>query len=405
MIFKKSIWQKQSVIVDLKCKKNERMRIKSGKAEQIMQEMYYYWLHNVPGIGRKTFQKILRYMTPKELHESKIEKLNEILTRKQMESIQESKKRWNLQKEWEILKKRKINLLILGGKNYPEKLAKISDAPPVLYQKGKPDILSKPSVAVIGARACSNYGKLMAKELGRELAKMEIVTVSGMARGIDSICQWTSLENGGESIGVLGCGVEVCYPPENRMLFERLQKEGGLISENAPFTKPDARLFPLRNRLISGLADVVVVVEAREKSGTLITVDMALEQGKEVYAIPGRMTDPVSIGCNRLIKQGAGMILSPQEFLEEICPILKLKYKTTEIVMQEALSFIEIKIVEYIGTSLKTMEEIYQEMKRQKVEISLNEIMETVLNMQMKKIIKGENGYYFCDKISVATRD
>lgn len=370
-----------------------------------MQEMYYYWLHNITGIGRVTIQKILKYTTPEELYKSEMEKKLQFLTRKQVEEIVKSRKHWNLQKEWEILKKRNINLLMIGNQNYPEKLAKISDAPPVLYHKGKINILEKPSVAVIGARACSNYGKLMAKELGRELAKMGIVTVSGMARGIDSICQWTSLENGGESVGVLGCGVEVCYPPENRILFERLQKEGCLLSENAPFTKPDARLFPLRNRLISGLADVVVVVEAREKSGTLITVDMALEQGKEVYAVPGRMTDFVSIGCNKLIKQGAGMILSTQEFLEEICPILKLKYKPTETMVQEALSFIEMKIVDYIGTSFKTIEEIYQEMRRRNIEISLTRVMEMVLNLQMKKIIKGENGYYFCDKIPVATKD
>lgn len=370
-----------------------------------MQEMYYYWLHNVPGIGRKTFQKILHHMTPKELYENNPNELKDILTEKQRTEIMESKNRWKLQKEWEDLKRRKINLLLYGDKNYPEKLSQINDAPPVLYQKGKQDILAKPSIAVIGARACSHYGRLAAEELGRELAKMGIVVVSGMARGIDSICQWTSLESGGESVGVLGSGVEVCYPPENRKLFERLQKEGCLLSENPPFMGPSAGLFPLRNRIISGLSDLVVVVEAREKSGTLITVDMALEQGKEVYAMPGRINDSVSRGCNKLIKQGAGMILSPQEFLEEICPMLQLKYPSAQVDKQEILSLTETKILEFIGTSFKTMEDILQEMRRQDLEHSLKNVMETVLNLQMKKIITGDGGYYFCNKIPVATGD
>lgn len=370
-----------------------------------MQEIYYYWLHNVSGIGRVTFQKILKYTTPEELYKSDLKNTAEFLTEKQRESIQESKKHWELQKEWELLKRRNINLLIYGNENYPEKLSKICDAPPVLYQKGKQNILRKPSIAVIGARACSNYGSLAAKELGRELSKTGIVVVSGMARGIDSICQWTSLEYGGESIGILGSGVEVCYPPENRKLYERLQKEGCLLSENLPFTQPAAGLFPLRNRIISGLSDAVVVVEAREKSGTLITVDMALEQGKDVYAMPGRMTDSVSRGCNKLIKQGAGMILSPQEFLEEICPLLKMKYRITERDEQERLSLTEKKILKIIGTSVKTIEDIYQEMKNLNSENSLTDVMENVLSLQIKKRITGENGYYFCNKIPIATKE
>ena len=145
-----------------------------------------------------------------------------------------------------------------------------------------------------------------------------------------------------------------------------------------------------------------MVVEAREKSGTLITVDMALEQGKDVYAIPGRMTDSVSRGCNKLIKQGAGMILSPQEFLEEICPLLKMKYCTAEEDKQERLSLKEKNILEIIGTSVKSMEDIYQEMKKLNSENSLTDVMENVLKLQIKRRIKGENGYYFCDKYQLS---
>lgn len=359
-----------------------------------MQEKYYYWLHNVQGIGRVTFQKILKYATPEELYKCNLDKKIEFLTEKQKENIKESKKCWDIQKEWEYLKKREINLLIYGEKEYPEKLSKICDPPFVLYHKGKKDILDKPSVAVIGARACSNYGSLMAKELGRELAAMGIVVVSGMARGIDGISQWASLENGGESIGVLGSGVEVCYPPENRRLFERLQKEGCLVSENPPFMQPNAGLFPLRNRIISGLADVIVVVESREKSGTLITVDMALEQGKEVYAVPGRITDPVSQGCNKLIKQGAGMILSPREFVEEICPMLQMKYQSKSPKQALLLNEDEQVVIEVLDVSLKSMEEIYQKIKLKQPEVNITQIMSSVLGLQLKGVLKEENGYY-----------
>ena len=138
-----------------------------------------------------------------------------------------------------------------------------------------------------------------------------------MARGIDGISQLAAIQNGGRSYGVLGCGVDVCYPAENRMLYEALKERGGLISEYAPGTQPRPQLFPPRNRMISGLADVVLIVEAREKSGTVITADMALEQGKEVYVVPGRITDCLSEGCNMLLKQGAGIFTSIQDMICE----------------------------------------------------------------------------------------
>lgn len=360
-----------------------------------MEEMYYYWLHSISGIGRITFQKILNHMTPEELYKSNLYKGIEFLNEKQKETIAESKKRWDIRKEWEELEKRKIHLLIRGKENYPPKLAQIWDAPPVLYCKGKQEILKKPAVAVIGARACSNYGTLAAKEMGKVLADMGIVVISGMAKGVDGICQWTSLENHGESVGVLGCGVEVCYPAQNQKLYQRLQTEGCLVSENPPFMQPSPGLFPLRNRIISGLADVVAVIEAREKSGTLITVDMALEQGKEVYAMPGRINDSVSRGCNKLIKQGAGVILSMREFVEEICPLLQVQYQNTKQPQPTlVLTTQEHVIIESIGVDLKNLEEIYQSTKIKYPEMTLSKVMELLLELQMKSIVKEENGYY-----------
>ena len=173
-----------------------------------------------------------------------------------------------------------------------------------------------PAAAIIGARLASGYGREQARRFARRLASRGITIISGMARGIDGIAQKAALDAGGRSYAVLGCGVDICYPEENRELYDRLLQEGGIISEYPPGTYPEARLFPQRNRIISGLSDLVLVIEARKKSGTLITVDMALEQGREVYALPGRVSDSLSDGCNRLIRQGAGAATCPEDILE-----------------------------------------------------------------------------------------
>lgn len=206
----------------------------------------------------------------------------------------------------------------IGEAGYPARLKNIPDAPKVLYVLGELPEEEALSVAIVGARDCSEYGRFVAEELGRLLGSSGISVVSGMARGIDGISQTAALDGGGKSYGVLGCGVDICYPKENRRLYERLKANGGILSEYAPGTPAAAFHFPPRNRIVSGLADVVVVIEARAKSGTLITVDMALEQGREVYVVPGRVTDRLSDGCNRLLKQGAGILLSPEEFLTEL---------------------------------------------------------------------------------------
>lgn len=205
-----------------------------------------------------------------------------------------------------------------GEPEYPERLKNIPGAPEELYVLGRLPEEDRLSVAVIGARDCSEYGKYVAREIGAVLGRNKISVVSGMARGIDGISQEAALNAGGSSFAVLGCGVDICYPETNRQLYERLKISGGILSEYPPGSPALAWHFPPRNRIVSGLADVVAVIEARVKSGTLITVDMALEQGREVYAAPGRVTDRLSDGCNRLIRQGAGILLSPEEFLREL---------------------------------------------------------------------------------------
>ena len=201
---------------------------------------------------------------------------------------------------------------------FPEKLRQIKNPPEGIYVRGQLPAEDKPTVAIIGARRCSTYGREMAEWFAGELAAAGVQVVSGMAAGVDGIAQRASLRAGGRSFGVLGCGTDICYPTDNRDLYETLQKCGGILSEYAPGTPPDAFHFPMRNRIISGISDAVLVVEAKERSGTLITVDFALEQGREVFVLPGRITDSLSAGCNRLLRQGAGIALSPKDILEEM---------------------------------------------------------------------------------------
>ena len=215
--------------------------------------------------------------------------------------------------------------ILLTDREYPRRLLEIPQAPKQLYVRGKLPEEGVPSVAVIGARDCSYYGQEVAKRLGRLFGENGIQVISGMARGIDGIGQQAALQAGGSSFAVLGCGEDICYPRQNQDLYDRLCKQGGVISEYEWGTPPRAGYFPPRNRIVSGLADAVIVVEARKKSGTLITVDMALEQGKEVYAVPGRLVDDLSSGCNYLIKNGAGILLDMEEFMEELWKQYRLK--------------------------------------------------------------------------------
>ncbi len=201
--------------------------------------------------------------------------------------------------------------------NYPQALSHIRNAPRVLYVRGELPDGNRPSIAIIGARRCSSYGREMAEWFAEELAQAGVQIISGMAAGIDGIAQRAALKRG-RSFGVLGCGTDICYPEENRDLYRELTAGGGILSEYPAGTPPISSHFPRRNRIISGLADAVLVIEAKERSGTMITVDFALEQGRDVFALPGRLTDALSGGCNSLIAQGAGIVRRPEDILEAL---------------------------------------------------------------------------------------
>lgn len=280
---------------------------------------FAYWLLSIPGIGEKTIRLLLsRFKRPGKVYTASEAELSECLRGMQLTHVLERQRNWNLKEEYEKLDIKGIGVVFYGEKTYPKRLLEIPDAPYALFYRGSLPKEEPLSVAVIGARECSGYGEFVAAQLGRYLGEQGIQVISGMARGIDGISQTAAMEAGGTSYGVLGSGVDVCYPKSNQRLYDRLLKQGGVLSAYVPGALPAFGHFPPRNRIVSGLADALVVVEARGKSGTLITVDMALEQGKEVFVVPGRITDRLSDGCNRLLTQGAGVFLTPADFVSQL---------------------------------------------------------------------------------------
>ena len=283
------------------------------------QRAYAYFWDQIPGIGSKTVLPLLeRAGTPAELYHMSEKAAKELMDEKKAEAFLEQKRQWDVWGNYEQLEEKGIGFTWCGQEDYPRRLKNIPDPPFAVYVKGCLPSDDIKSVAIVGARKCSAYGQHVAQMLGAGLADAGIQVVSGMAMGIDGISQKAALSQGGKTFGVLGCGVDVCYPACHRQLYEGICSQGGVLSTYSPGTQPRPELFPPRNRIISGLADVLVVVEAKQKSGTLITVDMALEQGKEIYCVPGRVTDRLSDGCNKLIAQGAGILLSPEDLVEKI---------------------------------------------------------------------------------------
>lgn len=279
---------------------------------------YAYFLCSIPMIGGvRAGQLIARFGTPRAVYEAATGALRECVSDSVAEAMEQQKKSGEWEREYEQLEEKQIHFLLPQEEGFPRKLWEIPDPPYGIFYRGRLPQETQPAVAVIGARECSEYGRYVAEELGQYLGSVGIQVISGMARGIDGISQQAALSAGGTSYGVLGCGVDICYPSQNRRLYEELLQKGGLLSTYVPGTKPLPQYFPPRNRIVSGLSDALIVIEARQKSGTLITVDMALEQGRDVYVVPGRITDRLSDGCNRLLTQGAGVFLSPESFVEE----------------------------------------------------------------------------------------
>lgn len=285
-----------------------------------------FFLHSLQGIGKKTVKNLMEYFgNVQAVYHAPERELQKILKPAQCRLFLDGREKKNPKQEMKELEKRGIRYYSIFDEGYPKRLLKTADAPMGLFVKGSLPGEDELTVSVVGTRKHSYYGEKQTMEFCKMIAGMGVPVISGMARGIDGIAQKTAIANGSKTYAVLGCGVDVCYPEEHIRLYEQIPQYGGIISEYFPGTQPAAGLFPLRNRIISALGDILLVMEAREKSGTLITVDMALEQGKEIWVLPGRVDDALSVGCNRLISQGAYILPTVNEFKEELMD-LAVKY-------------------------------------------------------------------------------
>lgn len=376
-----------------------------------------FCLCNIKGIGAASIRKLIACaQTARQARELTEEKVRSLLGEKRAELFfrgMEKECRKALQDRYFNMKKRKIFFLPFWHEDYPARLKRIPDAPAALYGMGRLAEEEKKAVAVIGARACSGYGREATKYFASGLAREGVVVVSGMARGVDGIAGLSALEAGGYSVAVLGCGVDVCYPPENRRLYERLTEEGCLLSEYPPATEPEARLFPPRNRIISGLSDLVLVTEARESSGTLITVDMALEQGKDVFAVPGRITDTCSRGCNRLIGNGAGAALSVAQLMSELgnltsppkalsAAVPKLPFGSEGQAPERAEKYgrpLREHVLNALDCNPKSLDEIFHIMQNNGDEAAVGEVMQELMQLCIEQKADSKAGFFFKKEI------
>lgn len=352
------------------------------------EEKYLFWLCSVSGLGITAIRRLREcFPDARELYimpEEKIEKAG-VLKRKEKDILMQSRDTLKWEREWEDAIKREIRFVSFFHEEYPEALRHIYQPPKKLMVKGRLPEPERTAVSIVGARDCTAYGRDMARLFGCRLAEAGVQIISGMAIGIDGWGHQGALEGGGDTFAVLGSGVEVCYPSCHRALYESIRNHGGILSEYPIWAKAYPAFFPMRNRIISGLSHGILVVEAREKSGSLITADAALEQGKDVFVIPGRIGDELSAGCNRLIRQGAIPVLSPMDILEYygIVPEKEL-----------AVTGMEQKILEYIGSK-----PVYIDWLADALQMSQTKLFKALLGLKRKGWIEESAKGYFIKKI------
>ena len=362
------------------------------------------WFHKINTIGFRTmFQLRKRFGSLQEAYRASDTALLEVLNSRQLTAVKAAKYAMHPMEYLEQVEEKGIRYISFFDAVYPGKLTNIPDPPYGIFVKGSLPEEELPAVAMIGSRACSDYGRQVAEQFGKALAAHGVQVISGMARGIDSISQGACVKAGGQTFAVLGSGVDICYPEELYKLYTDIPQKGGIISAYAPGMEPLARNFPPRNRIISGLSDVVLVIESRQKSGTLITVDMALEQGKEVAVIPGRITDELSRGCHELIKQGATVILDVEQLLELLKDIGKLKEnvqpgynsKPSGIHWNNKEISAPLKsILRVLSQEYMEVEEIYKKWLEQGNQGSFRELLAGLMDLKLMDLCKSNKNRF-----------
>ncbi len=358
----------------------------------LLQKELEFWLASLPTIGAIKIQELLKFFkTEEEIFKAEAKELRQVsrITEKDVECIVLNRNKDTIKRKYEKMCQQGNRIISVHDKAYPERLKNIDSYPYALFLRGKLPDEKKVSIAIVGARNCTAYGKEVARWYARELAKAGIQVISGMAYGVDSYAHKGAIEENVDTYAVLGCGIDICYPRENFELYMHMSKQGGVISEYGPGVPGRAFQFPLRNRIISGLSDGILVVEARERSGSLITADMALEQGKDIFAIPGRIGDKLSEGCMNLIKEGAIPTLSPTDIIENfhINMLSEQKRKRQEKVK---LSANEQRVYDCVTLEEKHISTILDESN-----MIMAEAISLLVKLEMKGVIRQSVKNYY----------
>lgn len=359
----------------------------------------YWWiaLSMIPDIGPVTIRSLIsRFGKPESVFSADVEEL------KVVEGVGERKARnikgfsgWDqVRRMLKRLEDEGIRVILYSDRDYPPLLREIGDAPVILYLKGEIRDEDRFSIAIVGSRNVTPYGRFVTEKIASELAGTGFTIVSGMARGVDTIAHMSSLRTGGRTVAVMGSGIDMIYPPENKGLFKRITNSGYVVTEFPPGTPPNRENFPRRNRLISGLSLGVVVVEATDGSGALITARAALDQDREVFAVPGNISSPNSKGTNELIKRGAKLVQDSNDIIEELAPFLR-GFIRRERKRSVDLTDEEREVCDKLTTEPRHIDEIVRE-----IGIPMQRILSLLLGLELKGIVSQTEGKRFYLRIS-----
>ncbi|MFZ2098268.1 MAG: DNA-processing protein DprA [Anaerolineales bacterium] len=349
--------------------------------------MYWVGFNMVKGIGAVRFKTLLDAFGNAEAawNASPQALLETGLSRKIVESFQRVRKSVSLEQVWQRLQSLDVQVLTWEDEGFPCHLKKIDQPPPVLYIRGTLTPEDEWAVAIVGTRRVTAYGRQVAEEVATALARNGVTIVSGLARGVDSIAHQAALNAGGRTLAVLGNGIDLVYPPENRRLAAQIIEHGALVSDYALGTPPDGVNFPPRNRIISGLSMAVIVVEAGQTSGALITASFAAEQGRDVFAVPGNINAPQSQGTNRLIRDGAQPLLNPQDVLEALNLTMVAEHRAVRVALPT--DPVESQLYKLLSHQPMHVDEI-----RAQANMPIETVTATLVMMELKGMVRQVGG-------------
>lgn len=361
-------------------------------------KQYWVALNMVVGVGKTLFHRLVTaFGSPEQVFRSSPNDLMQVegIGKKVAGEIRRFEIEKHVEREWHFVDKLGLEVLTLECPGYPPLLKAIYDPPPILYFKGKNLDEFPVPLAVVGTRMPTHYGKIITEALCQRLSAMGICIVSGLARGIDTLAHKTALQAGGETIAVFGCGLAHVYPPENRYLRDKIIDQGAIVSEFPITMRPDRNNFPARNRVISGLSHGTLVIEAGEKSGALITAEFALEQGREVFAVPGNINSPNSKGTNRLIKTGAILVENPDSIVHELSAEVQSFLEKKQPAMKKSLEPAGLSTIERQVLSVLSQEEKHIDIIIENSRLSPAEVSATLVQLELNGLIRQFEGKVF----------